>query len=146
MIDIGPLRPDDRADWERLARGYKTFYLTTVSPEEYEHAWQRLLDGTQVHGIGGRLDGTLVGITHYLFHPAVWSTDCCYLQDLFVDESARGHGVARALIEEVAKAARDRDAARLYWLTQDDNTRARALYDRVARFHGFIRYDYPLAP
>jgi hypothetical protein len=45
----------------------------------------------------------------------------------------------------VAGAARDRGASRLYWTTQENNVRARALYDRVARFNGFIRYDYPLA-
>lgn len=26
MIEIGPLRPGDRAAWEGLARGYKAFY------------------------------------------------------------------------------------------------------------------------
>ena len=35
-------------------------------------------------------------------------------------------------------------ASRLYWHTQDDNARARLLYDKVARFSGFIRYEYPL--
>jgi len=29
-------------------------------------------------------------------------------------------------------------------LTQQDNHAARALYDKVARFHGFIRYDVAL--
>lgn len=52
--------------------------------------------------------------------------------------------MARALIERVAEAARERGAARLYWSTQEDNTTARALYDKVAGFNGFIRYDYPL--
>ena len=33
---------------------------------------------------------------------------------------------------------------RYYWLTQQHNDRARGLYDKVARFAGFIRYDYPL--
>jgi len=32
----------------------------------------------------------------------------------------------------------------LYWLTKQDNARARILYDKVARFAGFIRYDYPM--
>jgi GNAT superfamily N-acetyltransferase len=73
-----------------------------------------------------------------------WSADACYLQDLFVDETARGQGAASALIERVAEVARDRGAARLYWTTKQDNARARSLYDKVARFHGFIRYDYPL--
>ena len=37
------------------------------------------------------------------------------------------------------------DASRYYWQTKQDNARARALYDKVARFAGFIRYDYPMA-
>jgi hypothetical protein len=35
-------------------------------------------------------------------------------------------------------------AARYYWQTKQDNARARALYDKLARFRGFIRYDYSL--
>lgn len=62
------------------------------------------------------------------------------LQDLFVDESVRGQGVARALITQVAQVARERGAPRLYWLTHHTNTRARHLYDRVASHQGFIRY------
>ncbi|MGW7366462.1 N-acetyltransferase family protein [Streptomyces sp. NPDC054841] len=144
MIVIGSLRPEDRAAWEVLARGYKSFYRTSVPDDGYEETWQRLLGDTEFHGIGARSDGKLVGIAHYLFHPTFWSADSCYLQDLFVDEAARGQGVARALIERVAGVSRDRGASRLYWTTKQDNTPARALYDRVASFHGFIRYDYPL--
>ena len=61
--------------------------------------------------------------------------------DLFVDD-ARPCGAGP--IEAVAAVARDRRCARLYWLTKQDNARARALYDKVARFAGFIRYDYPM--
>ena len=68
----------------------------------------------------------------------------CYLQDLFVDARVRGRGVARALIEAVAQAARERGAERLYWLTQSHNAAARALYDKVAQYKDFIRYDYAL--
>ena len=53
-------------------------------------------------------------------------------------------GVGRALIEAVAQQARAAGAQRCYWLTQQDNHAARALYDKVARFHGFIRYDVAL--
>ncbi|MET7656381.1 MULTISPECIES: GNAT family N-acetyltransferase [unclassified Streptomyces] len=145
MTEIGPLGPKDRAAWEVLARGYKAFYRTKVSDDGYEVMWRRLQDGSEVHAVGARTDGGLVGIAHYLFHASGWMADSCYLQDLYVAETARGRGVARALIERVAEAARERGAARLYWSTQEDNTTARALYDKVAAFKGFIRYDYPLS-
>ena len=64
--------------------------------------------------------------------------------DLFVDKTARGRGAARALIEQVAAAAREHGATRYYWHTQQDNATARLLYDKVARFSGFIRYERPL--
>jgi GNAT superfamily N-acetyltransferase len=144
VIDIGPLRPEDRAAWEVLARGYKAFYRTVVPDDGYEETWQRLLSGAELHGLGAWLDGQLVGIAHYVFHVTFWSADSCYLQDLFVAETARGQGAARALIERVAEESRRRGAARLYWTTKQDNIHARALYDKVARFHGFIRYDYLL--
>ena len=88
--------------------------------------------------------GKLVGIAHYLFHTTIWAPATCYLQDLFVDSSARGQGAARALIENVAAIARERGAQRLYWHTQEHNATARMLYDKLAKFSGFIRYEFPL--
>lgn len=152
MVVVDRLKSEDRPAWEELARGYKAFYRTLTTDEQYEAAWQQLQDESSGFcGLGAYLDdapggqpGTLVGIAHYLFHPQMWYGGACYLQDLFVAEAARGQGAARSLIEQVAEVARSRGATRLYWTTQEDNARARLLYDKVARFNGFIRYDYPL--
>jgi GNAT superfamily N-acetyltransferase len=142
---IRALGPADRAAWEVLARGYKDFYETVVPDAGYDETWQRLLAGTDVHALGAWLDGRLVGIAHYLFHVTVWSADACYLQDLFVAPETRGRGVARSLIDRVAAEARARGCGRLYWTTKQDNAVARALYDKVAVFRGFIRYEQPLS-
>ena len=144
MIEVGSLQAGDRDAWEGLARGYKAFYRDWIPDEAYEATWRRLRHGTELHGLGARLDGHLIGIAHYFFHAAFWGGDACYLQDLFVAEQARGAGAGRALIDQVAQAARDHGATRYYWHTQQDNTTARALYDQVAQFNGFIRYVYPL--
>jgi GNAT superfamily N-acetyltransferase len=144
VIEIAPLREADRAGWEVLARGYKAFYRTELPDERYEETWRLLLAGERIHGLAARLDGRLVGIAHYLFHAQTWSADACYLQDLFTAEAARGRGVATALIAAVAEAARARGAAKYYWMTKQDNLVARALYDRIARFTGFVRYDHPM--
>jgi GNAT superfamily N-acetyltransferase len=139
----------DRGRWAELWRGYLRFYETALPDEIYAHTWQRLLapEGP-IHGLGARLDGTqapLVGIVHYLFHAHAWSPkEVCYLQDLFVDPAARRGGIGQKLIEAVAAMARERDCLRLYWTTKEDNATARSLYNRIARFNGFIRYDYAL--
>jgi len=144
-MEITGLALQDRSRWADLWRAYLAFYGTSLSDEVFEHTWRRVLDGTALHGLAARVDGQIVGITHFLFHGSAWTmAPVCYLQDLYVDGTARGQGAGRALIEAVAAHARERDSARLYWLTQDRNAAARQLYDRIATHSGFIRYEYPL--
>lgn len=143
-IDIAPLTSADRSEWEALARGYKAFYETDLPQARYDETWRALIAGERVHGLAARIAGRMVGIAHYLLHAQTWGPDACYLQDLFTDPEARGQGVATALIDAVAQDARARGAARYYWLTKEGNVRARALYERIAAFKGFLRYDYPL--
>jgi GNAT superfamily N-acetyltransferase len=143
-LEIMPLGPGDRRDWEALARGYKAFYQTVLPDADYETTWNRLTSADGIFGLGARTGGRLVGITHYLFHTGIWARTSCYLEDLFVDPGCRGRGVARELIETVALRAREQGAGRLYWLTHEQNATARALYDRVAKLSGFVEYEYPL--
>lgn len=143
-VDVRPLRDGDRAAWEPLARGYKHFYQAPTSDEAFEAAWRRIVRGDGVRGLGAWERGEMVGIAHYLFHANAWDPLVCYLQDLFTAPQARRRGVGRALIAAVADDARRRGATRYYWLTQDNNQAARALYDKVAQYKGFIRYDFPL--
>ena len=152
-LRLGPLRPEDRAAWEPLARGYKAFYETEVDDAGYDAAWQRLLGGGDMLGLGAWLPTgapgggeRLVGIAHALFHASTWSAGNCYLQDLFTAADVRGQGVAGALIGHLAQLAHARGADRLHWLTHHTNVRARRLYDRLAVHKGFIRYGHPMPP
>jgi GNAT superfamily N-acetyltransferase len=147
-IIVTELRPSDRSRWGELWRGYLDFYETSLPNSIYDDTWRRLMTPGPIFGFGARLDSEsapLVGITHYLFHDHAWSPkQVCYLQDLFVDATLRGTGCGRALIERVGGVARERDCLRLYWTTKENNATARLLYDRLAKFNGFIRYDYAL--
>ena len=144
MIVVGPLTEDDRAAWEALFTGYNAFYGRTWPAEQYEEAWQRFQRGDQIHAPGARLDGRLVGITHFLVHASTTSSDVCYLQDLFTAPEARGKGAARSLIQAVGEWAREQGCMRLYWSTRDSNATARRVYDRLAQNRGFIRYEMDL--
>jgi GNAT superfamily N-acetyltransferase len=141
-IIIRPIERDERAAWEPLWRAYLTFYETTLSDTIVETTWVRLNDPTEpMFALGAYRDGKLTGITHYLFHRSAWSiSDSCYLQDLYVAETARGSGIGRALIEAVADKAREAGSSRLYWHTHETNRTAQALYDKVATLSGFVQY------
>lgn len=144
MISVGKLVPSERSAWETLFRAYIAFYQRTEPQEMYDRAWHEFELDTRLHAFGARLDGTLVGITHFLVHPSTSGPDVCYLQDLFTDPAARGKGVARALIAAVVAWAKDCGCVRVYWMTQASNTTARHLYDQVAENRGFIRYQIEL--
>ena len=49
-------------------------------------------------------------------------------------------GAGRALIEAVYREADARGCTRTYWVTEEGNATARALYDRVATKAPFVQY------
>jgi len=143
------IRPVERGDYERwlpLWEGYNAFYgrsgPTALAPEITAMTWARFFDTYEpVHALVAELDGSLLGLTHYLYHRSTTSiAPNCYLQDLFTAEEARGKGIGRALIEAVYERARAAGAPRVYWLTHHTNETARRLYDTVAENSGFIVY------
>ncbi|MHA6261641.1 GNAT family N-acetyltransferase [Arenibacterium sp. CAU 1754] len=143
---LRPLRPEDRAQWDDLWRAYLAFYETTLPDEVYDSTFARLLgdDPQDFNALVAVSDGTLLGLTHYLFHRHAWKIEnVCYLQDLFTHPDARGQGIGRALIEGVYAEADKSGAPAVYWLTQDFNKTARQLYDRVAVLSPFIKYNRP---
>ncbi len=140
---IRPLTAADHAGWHRLWTAYLAFYDTVLPEEIYQTHFTRLLgdDPQDFHGLVAELDGKLVGLTHYVYHRHGWSVaNTCYLQDLYADPAVRGQGIGRKLIEAVYAAADAQGAASVYWMTQNDNTTARQLYDRIATLTPFVKY------
>ena len=143
---IRPVRTEDRTQWADLWDGYNAFYgragPTALPAAVSDMTWERFFDAYEpVRALVAEAEGKLLGLAHYLFHRSTIAiAPTCYLQDLFVDPSARGQGVARALIEAVYAEADAAGAARTYWQTHESNTVARRLYDTLADNSGFIVY------
>ena len=67
-ISIRPLKAEDKSRWLELWKGYLTFYETSLSDEQTELTWKRLMDSNYgVFGLMAEKDGAMVGITHFMF-------------------------------------------------------------------------------
>ena len=145
-ISVRPLKAEDKSRWLELWNGYLTFYETSLSNEQTELTWKRLMDSNYgVFGLIAEKDGAIVGITHFMFRPSTWAPkDYCYLEDLFVDPTVRGSGAGRALINRVIELAKEHGAGRVYWTTKENNAQARILYDSFIKVSEFVQYRFPL--
>jgi len=143
-IAVRPIDASDYAEWRRLWTAYLAFYEAELPDSVFDSTWARLFaEGEyEPNGMLALVDGKPVGLVHYIFQRTCWSEkNNCYLQDLYADPEMRGKGIGRALIEAVYAVADKRDAATVYWMTQEFNHTARLLYDRVGKKTPFIKYQ-----
>ena len=147
-ITIRPATPADYAGWRPLWDGYNAFYgrsgATALAEEITAATWARFFDPAEkMEALVAEHAGRLVGLVHCIYHRSTNRLQpVCYLQDLFTDESLRGKGIGRRLIEAVYEQAQARGSTRVYWQTQEGNATARALYDKLAQHAGFIIYTH----
>jgi len=145
-MTIRDVAASDYEPWLTLWNGYNAFYGRsgpTALPAEVTHTtWQRFFDAREpVYALVAELDGSLIGLTHYLFHRSTTLiAPICYLQDLYTAPERRRTGVGRALIEAVYECARDAGSPRVYWQTHETNLVAQRLYEQVAERSGFSVY------
>ncbi len=83
-------------------------------------------DGEYLLGAFGETEAA--GVVQLRFRESVWSAGDCWLEDLFVRQSARGAGLGRALVEASLERARARGCGRIELDTNEDNEAAIALY------------------
>jgi GNAT superfamily N-acetyltransferase len=143
-VQIRPLAPGDMAAWRPLWAAYLAFYDAGVTEAIYQSSFARMTDPavTDYNGLVAEQNGQIVGIVHYIYHLHGWRLEkVCYLQDLYVAESARNQGIAEALIRAVYAQADAAGCPSVYWTTQEHNATARRLYDRIATLTPFIKYQ-----
>ncbi len=142
-VFIRNIAASDHNMWQILWTEYLRFYREKLPAEITNATWAMLMatDGA-IKGIVAEKSGAVVGFALYLFHASTWSMHCnCYLEDLYVAESVRGSGIARALIMEIYARADMAKAGRVYWQTQQYNAPARALYDTLAKVTSNVQYE-----
>jgi GNAT superfamily N-acetyltransferase len=145
-LTIRAIEEKDKDKWLKLWAGYLEFYKSTISPEQTELTWKRLINNElKMFGFVAESEEGVIGFTHCLFRPSTWTeTDYCYLEDLFVDPNIRGKGIGRALMNKVFELANEKNSKRVYWTTQEFNKTARVLYDSITPVSEFVQYRLPI--
>lgn len=141
-VIIRPVTESDYAAWHALWLAYIKYYEETVSEEITKATWRRIMDdAVPINGDVAELDGVIIGFSNSVLHEATWTDKpVCYLEDLYVDETIRGKGAGRALIDNLVQRSKDNGWSRLYWHTNTDNERARKLYDSYKPAEDQVKY------
>ncbi|HEX9952309.1 MAG TPA: GNAT family N-acetyltransferase [Rubricoccaceae bacterium] len=132
-----------------LFDAYRTFYRRTSDLGGARHFLRNRLTGGESIVFAARLpecDG-LAGFTQlYPTFSSVRMRRVWTLNDLFVTEGARGHGVARELMEAARTFAVETGAASIQLETERTNVTAQALYDGLGygRGSGSVHYELTL--
>ena len=135
MPTIGRVTEADLGDLLVLMRAYCDFYEVAPSDEDLLALSQALIDNPIAEGvqfIGRADDGSAIGFATVFWS---WATTSGgrqgIMHDLYVNEAARGTGIARSLIDTCVDTAREHGCVALIWQTALDNQRAQTLYDRT---------------
>lgn len=142
-MEIRALALADAAPWRELYKGYAGFYKVPMTGDILDRTWAWLHDPTHpLEGLVAFSAGKPVGFAHFWPQPRpLLGRDAGFLDDLYVDPSQRGRGVGRLLIGALSQIARSRGWPMLSWVTAEDNTTARRLYDDVANAANCVTYE-----
>lgn len=142
-----PLRRATLEDVEQLAPlldAYRQFYKQPADLELARRFLQtRLIQDESVVFLYEDNTGQGLGFAQlYPSFSTVSAAPIWILNDLYVAEDARGHGIGRELIIEAARFAKESGAAAMKLTTQVDNLAAQQLYESQGwqRSEGFYYY------
>ena len=136
QVTVQPAQLENFNDWSLLYHGYAQFYKVPMNDEILHTLWGWIMDKNhEVEALLAFIEGQdqPCGLAHVRRMPSpLRGVNIGFLDDLFVDPSARGNKVGEALFTALKSHARGRGWPRIRWITADDNYRARILYDKLS--------------
>jgi ribosomal protein S18 acetylase RimI-like enzyme len=125
---------DHLDDVVRLIAEFRDWWgKESPSVDDIREVAARLLDDPQTEFLLAYDDSaTAVGVCQLRYRLSVWTgSDDCWLEDLFVSESARGGGHGRALVEAAFDSARARGCRRMELDVNEQNESALCFYESL---------------
>ena len=117
--------------------------LSSSSPPPSRELLTELVDGADTVVFLARLDGGIVGSLTLAFYRIPTGMKA-WIEDVVVDDAARGHGVGRLLNEAALDTARERGAKNVSLTSRPSREAANRLYQRIgfkSRETNLYRFD-----
>lgn len=137
----------DRFAWSRLYRAYLAFYDRPDACRVVREVWRWLAAGQ--HGLQCLVvrphpGSAPIGLAHVrpIPRPLLGQT-AGFLDDLFVDPAWRGTGAVDALFYTLRERAGTEGWPAVRWITSPANTRAMAVYERLAERLDVVTFELP---
>ncbi len=130
-LTIRRARPEDVADIHRLIVALAVYErepdAVKATPGSLHDTLFR--EHPQAFVFVAEIDGRVRGVALWFLTYSTWTgRPSLYLEDLFVEEAARGTGAGRALFGALAREATALGCARMDWAVLDWNEPARGFY------------------
>lgn len=133
MPTIDPATPSDVAAISLLLGEIEAYYGGAATPADEGQIKSALFsDAPAANVLLAREGAEVIGLASYSFlWPAAGADTSLYLKELFVRETNRRTGVARALLTAVRAAASEAGCSRVEWTADQDNPTALDFYEAI---------------
>ena len=140
---IREIRLEDKNQWEELYRKYADFYEVEMNDKILNTVWEWIHDNNHdVCGLVYEKDNKIIGLAHYRKMPSPLKGKYVgFLDDLFVEPKNRRNGVGKKIIEEINKISKRNNWNLIRWITRDDNTIAKSLYEKLSKKTNWEVYE-----
>jgi ribosomal protein S18 acetylase RimI-like enzyme len=127
---IRPAGKSDLNDVVRLIAEFRDWWGYSDPSDEAIHAVaERLMGDPAAEYLLAVDENEAVGVCQLRFRLSIWTgAEDCWLEDLFVSEAGRGHGLGRALVDAAVERATARGCKRIELDVNEQNEAALALY------------------
>jgi ribosomal protein S18 acetylase RimI-like enzyme len=129
---IRPARPQDADAVAALVHALSVHDNEPTGNFTPEAMRQAVFDDPRVRVLVAEIGGKVVG--YVMFHDSYDTANAArglYLNDIIVEESVRGDGVARALMGAVMREAKKQGDVFVWWVAKPTNARALAFYQKL---------------
>jgi GNAT superfamily N-acetyltransferase len=128
------IRPAKQTDVSAIFALIQELALYEKAPEQVTNTAEQLaidlFEKELCEAIVAEKENKVVGFALYYTSYSTWKGACLYLEDFYVIESERQHGIGQLLFDEVLETAKNRKVQRMDWQVLTWNEPAIRFYEK----------------